>query len=163
MPHRPQHQFDPVAASAIAALNAAQRTERTVRSQVGAPAPPGADSAVNSARDMLMQVSSFSPLNILGSGQTPQLPGMQGQGGLPNPQQLLPGMQGQGGLPQLPGMQGQGGLPNPQQFLPGGGQQSGMTGRRKRPNGNGGNGDNGGASDMETDQSPDRNATDSRA
>jgi hypothetical protein len=163
MPHRPQHQFDPVAASAIAALNAAQRTERTVRNQMGTPAPPGADSAVNSARDVLMQVSSFSPLNVLGSGRSPDLPGMQGAGGLPNPQQFLPGMQGAGGLPQLPGMQGAGGLPNPQQLLPSMGQQTGMTGRRQRPSGNGENGGNGGASDSETDTNPGRNATDSRA
>ncbi len=49
--------------------------------------------AFNQGRSVLQQVSSLSPLNVFGTGQTPELPGMSGQGGplpgLPSPNQIM--------------------------------------------------------------------------
>lgn len=118
-----KRQYDPVAASAIAALNSTQRTGRALRQQLQAPEPPGAEMAFNQSRSVLQQVSSLSPLNVLGEGRAPQLPGMQAQGGplpgLPAPQQVMGG-----------------GLPMPQDVLGGGMSQ----GRRQKANANDTNG-----------------------
>lgn len=163
MPHTPQHQFDPVAASAIAALNATQRTGRNVRQQAGLPEPPGAEGALNQSRNVLQQVSAYSPLNMLGSPGGPSLPGMSGQGGLPNPADLLPGNGAQGALPNpeefIPG-QGTSGLFPP---LPGQQQARGATGRRQRPDRARDSDGNGGASETEEDHRPGRRSEDTRS
>ncbi|PSQ70913.1 MAG: hypothetical protein BRD38_04040 [Bacteroidetes bacterium QH_9_67_14] len=164
MPHEPQHQFDPVAASAIAAINSTQRAQRTLRQQAGLPEPPGVEGAFNQSRTVLSQLSSMSPLNMLGSQGGPQLPGFGGQGaqggpmGLPSPQQLLPGQMGAGAA---------GGIPTPDQLLPGmGGQQAarGASGRRRRQTNANANGKNGnGASKTEESKDPGRRSEDSRS
>jgi len=162
MPHQPQHQFDPVAASAIAAINSTQRAQRTLRQQAGLPAPPGVEGAFNQTRSVLQQVSSFSPLNMLGMQGGPQLPGMSGQGGLPSPEQLLPGQGAAGGLPSpqelLPGQGAAGGFPP----LPGQQAPRGPNGRRQRPDRAQNGGENGGAAASEEDTSPQRRSEDTR-
>jgi len=162
MPHTPQHQFDPVAASAIAALNSTQRAQRTIRQQAGLPAPPGAEGAFNQARSVLQQVSSMSPLNMLGTQGGPQLPGMSGQGGLPSPQELLPGQGAAGGLPSpqelLPGQMAAGGFPP----FPGQQAPRGPSGRRQRPDRAQNGGSNGGAAETEEDTSAARQSAETR-
>lgn len=162
----PDHQFDPVAAASLAALNSTQRLGRSVRSQLNAPQPPGAEGALNQSRTLLQQASSAAPFNVLASGSPPALPGMGQQGGgplgaLPNPQQLLPGQGGQGSGPL-------GNLPNPQQLLPGMSGQGGLpfptpnTGRSRRGGGGGSSGSSNGDSTSEDTGGRDREMSQSR-
>jgi hypothetical protein len=137
-------QFDPVAASATAALNATQRSLQSLQSDVGAPQAPAQSQAFTQSRNILNTVAQASPFNVLARGQAPGLPGAQGQ----NPLQALPGMgaQGQNPLQNLPFMGGQGaqGLPPTPQGFPGPNAQGGgnATGGGTS-GGNGGNGGNG--------------------
>lgn len=162
MPHQPQHQFDPVAASAIAALNSSQRAQRSLRQSLGAPEPPGIEGAFNQSRSVLQQASSLAPLNVLASPNGPSLPGFGGGGqqnvlgNLPTPDQFLPGMQGAG--QQSP-------IPTPQQLLPGMGQNQQFP---PTPGGGGGGGggsggSNGGASESEESADPGRQSSQTRS
>lgn len=136
-------QFDPVAASATAALNATQRSLQSFQGNLNAPPAPAQSQAFTQTRSILSTISSFSPANVLATGQTPSLPGMQGQ----NPLQNLPGLQGQNPLQNLPGlsgMQGDGGPPLPP-------TPSGMPGPdMDMGNGGGGGGRSNGGSSSRT-------------
>jgi hypothetical protein len=144
MPHQPQHQFDPVAAGAIAAINSSQRATRSMRNTLGAPQLPGMEQAFNMSRNFALQASSFAPGNVLaapdapgpfgGGGQGP-LPNLQGMfGNLPTPDQVVPGAQGQGQGPlsQLPTP------PTPQQAGAGAGMGGQGSGSSDTQSGNGG-------------------------
>lgn len=105
------NQFDPIAASASAALQATERSLNQAQGTLGTPALPAQPQAFSSVRTAFNNIAQMSPMNVLARGG---LPGMGGQGGgLP-----LPGMQGQGGLPTPPGMQGQNFPQMPQQNFP---------------------------------------------
>jgi hypothetical protein len=108
----PTHQNDPVAAMAIAGLNASQRFGRNITQQANLPQPPGAENVINTTRSGVQSASSYTPPNVLAQGSLPGLPG-QGSQSLVDPLGLT---QGNGPLSNLPGLRGGG---NPLSNLPG--------------------------------------------
>lgn len=108
-------QFDPVAAAALSAVNATNRTLRQVQRDAGTPEIPGQKQVTKTARSGVNTLASVSPLNaIAGDGSpsppgledapAPSLPGMQ-DASVPSPQDFLPD-------------QAAANLPDPQDFLP---------------------------------------------
>lgn len=142
MSANPNRQFDPVAAAALAGINASRRSLRAVRQDTGAPQVPGESQAASLATQGIQTVAQVSPFNVLARGGGPNLPGGQGQFPLPNPQQaglpapnqLLPGNMSSGQFP-LPDLQTPQGVPSPQDFVPqnqgSGGSSAEDTGSRR--------------------------------
>jgi hypothetical protein len=123
-------QFDPVAAASLAAVNATDRSLRSIQQNLNAPELPAQNQAAQAFTQSIQSVAQLSPAQVLASGQAPQLPGMEGNSALPTPQSLgLPSIQ-----QLMPGTGGAGAFPGPGDFV----QQPGNTG--------GGSGGNGGSS-----------------
>jgi len=131
-------QFDPVAAASLAAVNATDRSLRSVQQNLNAPELPAQNQAAQAATQSIQSVAQLSPARLLATGEAPQLPGMGGNSALPTPQSLgLPSIQ-----QLMPGMGGAGGFPGPGDFVQqpstGGGNSGGSSTTTASRSGNGG-------------------------
>lgn len=97
-----RQQFDPVAAAALGALDATERSLGQAQNQLNAPELPGQRGLMDSVRQAIRQVSQFSPPNVLASGQGPSglppLPGLQFDDAFQPPQPPQLGQQQSSGL-----------------------------------------------------------------
>lgn len=112
MPETPK--FDPVAASAVAGIQAADEGLRSVQDNFNLPELPGQTAVTDQSATILSQLAQMSPFTLLAEAGTPGA-GNQSQGPLPNPTTLLDEFQ----LPPLPfgNQQAQSEVPNPVQHV----------------------------------------------
>lgn len=114
------NQFDPIAASALAALDTTRRSLTAAQQDMNAPEVPAQSQIFQTGRQGIQTVAQLSPANVLAKqGGLPGMPGNGGNGGqqgfmgLPSPQQLLPNNLGQVGAqvpsPPSPPTNGNGG------------------------------------------------------
>lgn len=144
MPRNGNRQYDPAAAAALSAIDATERSVRSVERQTGGPELPAQSDAFDGVRNAIMTVSDYSPLNMLAGSDGPSLPEPPAGGEMlpenaPRPDRMLPE-----------------GVPSPMQFLPAALRPDSGRSRRSPPsNGNGdsngskngnGNGNSGSAS-----------------
>jgi hypothetical protein len=101
-------QYDPVAASAQAALDATERGIRSANRNFSVPRPPAQQTAFNGARNAIDSLSEFSPANLALSGNGPSPPE-----GLPGPDPQSIDQQISGVLPSS--------IPTPMELMGGGG------------------------------------------
>jgi len=133
---RHNRQYDPVAASAQAALDATERGIRAANRNYSLPRPPKSSAAFNMARDGIDTVSAVSPFNLAfgGGGGGGGGGGAGGSAALPGPDLRKIDRQVGQVLPSQ--------VPTPMDLLPS--NMSPGGGGRPPRGGNGGNSGNGG-------------------
>lgn len=126
--------FDPVASAALSAVNTSERSLRNIQKKADTPQLPGQSQATRLARQGIQSAAKVSPATIIAQSDIPSLPSPQG--GVPDPQELLPGQAAASGIPDpqelLPGQSGNSPFPSPDEILPGRGGSKTRKRRKKK-------------------------------